>query len=239
MNKLNFITSLILTAAFSSVAYAGPSAKFAADWETNNVTLAAANCNELTALVSCSDGTAAEELLATIKVPQKKELLIGVSGEARLITLTEAKGKSTDAVSSKSIADTDLFLEVRTASVDEANVCNTAPTPDNSIKIAAPGKITLASRYQELEIDVDLTGTVGDLVSAVTVGLTLDTVAAHHFNFVAPNLDSGEYKVYACFTGTASVTADIDGAAGAFVAIQKRMLTVQEVRAVNSDFVVE
>ena len=87
---------------------------------------------------------------------------------------------------------------------------------------------------------MDVAGFADDPLGTVLVALELDTVAAHHFTFLAVNLDSGEYDIWACFSGDAITTvSDDDGLAEALVAIQKRIVTVQEVRAVNSDFVVE
>lgn len=228
MNVKNLMTTSILTTAIvSASAFAAPSAKFAADWAANNVTLA----EILPASTGSSDPESyAGELMATIKVPQKKELLIGVSGEARLVTVTTAK--SSGGVSSSSEANANLSLEVRYAPKGTENVCGAEQVGTT----AAPGKIHFNSRYQKLSVS---TTNFDDLDAAVEVGLTLDTVSAHHFNFVAPNLNAGEYDVWACFSGDALTAITGTGTAGAFVAIQHRMLTVQEVRAVNSDFTVE
>jgi hypothetical protein len=64
---------------------------------------------------------------------------------------------------------------------------------------------------------------------------------------VAPDLAQGTYDVVACFTGSASgsvstetindITSDL-GSGYSYAAIGKRMLTVQEVRAVKGDFIV-
>lgn len=229
MDFKTVIKTTMATAIFSNSAFADPSAKFAADWATTPVTLAEIIKGSGSSSDSSTDAEVrAAELMATIKVPQKKELLIGVSGEARLITLTSAKGKNNDGVQSSS-SDTTLSLEVRYAPAGAPDAC-----VSEAGKVAAPGPITFASRKQTLSVDV--TG-FDSLEGAVEVGLELDTVAAHHFNFIAPNLDSGQYDVWACFSGEAITTvSDADGDASAFVAIQKRIITVQEVRAVNSDF---
>ena len=76
------------------------------------------------------------------------------------------------------------------------------------------------------------------------IGLILDTVAAHHFNFVLPDMDQGEYDITAYFITTADVEVDIDevsveeggtvsGSAFANAFIGKYMVTVQQVRAVK------
>jgi len=78
------------------------------------------------------------------------------------------------------------------------------------------------------------------------IGLLLDTTAAHHFNFLLPNMNQGVYDIRAVFTTGARAEVDIcdegepcsydpDGtvaASGAATAvINKTMLTVQQVRA--------
>ena len=78
------------------------------------------------------------------------------------------------------------------------------------------------------------------------IGLLQDTTAAHHFNFVLPNMDQGVYEIKAFFTTGAHAEVDIcdegeecsydpDGtvtaSAYAKAVINKTMLTVQQVRA--------
>ena len=80
------------------------------------------------------------------------------------------------------------------------------------------------------------------------IGLALTTMAAHHFNFVFPDLPQGDYSVIATFktdamaAAEASCSADasycdpeVDGDASAVshAVIGKTMMTIQEVRAVK------
>ena len=79
------------------------------------------------------------------------------------------------------------------------------------------------------------------------ISLALDTVAAHHFNFVFPDLPQGDYEVVARFETKAHAEAEAscpesspyclegDGAAAghAVAWIGKTMMTIQEVRAVK------
>ena len=127
-----------------------------------------------------------------------------------------------------------MNLEVRFAPVGTPDVC-----VSEGGTVAVPGAITFASRKQTISVTVANFENAEALIGEVTVALELDTTAAHHFNFLAVNLDSGEYDVWACFSGEA-ITALSDAAladASAKVAIKQRIVTVQEVRAVNSDFV--
>jgi hypothetical protein len=106
--------------------------------------------------------------------------------------------------------------------------------------------VPLSLRAQYLSVDVDLVLTDGtdpipdvEIEGDVTVALGLLTAASHHYNFLAPNLPtSGDYAVAACFVGGA-LAAILDGEGKSFsvAALGKRMLTVQEVRAVkDADF---
>lgn len=184
--------------------------------------------------------------MSTIHVPNGKELLIGVSGVANIVTFTEAKGKNGGGTSTAE-AEGALNLEVRV--VPEGVPANCGGDVPAGGMVAAPGGLTFASRKQTLSVtvDLDIVGTITDpgdleIEGDVTVALGLDTTAAHHFNFVAPDLGQGTYDVAACFTGVADGFVEEDeigdNSVHAYVAIMQRMLTVQEVRAVQSDFIV-
>ena len=76
--------------------------------------------------------------LATIKVPQGKELLIGVSAEIGLVTDTSVKGKNGGGA--RAIAGGEAYVTVFAVPRDGGD----------SVK-AAPGKIMLSKRVQELD----------------------------------------------------------------------------------------
>jgi hypothetical protein len=246
------LISIVLASAVFSVTAMAQSAKFTAAWEDDKVALA-----EFAINYDLSGDTiiTAEETMATIHVANKKELLIGVSGVANLVTITEAKARN-GGFESVAEADGALKLEVRV--IPEGVSANCAGDVPVGGMVAAPGGLTFASRKQTLKVTVDLdivdvVGTCGgldqpdcvadtlEIVGDVTVALGLDTTAAHHFNFVAPDLAQGTYDVAACFTGAATgfVTEEEvgDNKVYAYVAVMQRMLTVQEVRAVKDDFI--
>ena len=250
MNRLLF-AAMAATTLFSATAMA-QSAKFTAAWETDKVALAefAINYDD-----SGDAIVTAEETMATIHIANKKELLIGVSGVANLVTITEAKGRN-GGFESVAEAEGALNLEVRV--VPEGTSANCGGEVPVGGMTAAPGGLTFASRKQTLKVTVDLdivdvVGTCGgddqplcvadtlEIEGDVTVALGLDTTAAHHFNFVAPDLRQGTCDIVACFTGAADgfVTEEEvgDNKVYAYAAIMQRMLTVQEVRAVKDDFI--
>ncbi len=233
-----------------------PSAKFAATWTTEPglksavvITDAAADTGEV--LVGPYTGYT----LATIKVPQGKELLIGVSAEIGLVTDTSVKGKNGGAA--RAIVDGQAYVTVFAVPHDGGN----------SVK-AAPGQIMLSKRVQELDAtlggviqscqvpcDAADTGAIvcEDIVieddCEVTdeeIGLLLDTTAAHHFNFLLPDMNQGVYDIKAVFTTGARAEVDICDAGdecsydpegtvtasvNAAAVINKTMLTIQQVRA--------
>lgn len=236
---MNFVA--VILSLFATVpSVAGQAAKFAASWETGTVTLV-----DITEAGGTDGGEGAGELLATIKPPgNKKELLIGFSGVVNIVTFTEVVARNKGGKGTAS-AEAGVNVAVKYGPKGSSNICSTG-------EVAAPGLVTFASRKQELSVEVDLdivcSDDVDDSVGCeltaddleidgfVSVGLGLDTTAAHHFNFVIPDVPVGEFDVLACYTGSGetSLTDGFDGDATAMLAISSRMLTVQQVRAVNT-----
>lgn len=236
-------------------AIAGASAKFAATWTDTPALASVAVIAD-----SAVDAVVVDEnvgyTLATIKVPQDKELLVGVSAEIGLVTYGSVKGKNGG--SAKAIADAEAYVTVFAV-----------PKVGGDSFEAAPGQIILSRRVQELSATLggviqdcedgnfDGTITIADdcTVTDEEIGLLQDTTAAQHFNFVLPNLNQGEYDIKAVFTTGARAEVDIcdsanntdfDGnptpcsydpdstvsaSAAAKAVVNKTMLTVQQVRA--------
>lgn len=229
-SKLLGLTAVAaLAIGFAASGAQAQSSKFTAAYETDTVGLAFA----YTGTANDPDfDFGFEKTVAYIKSPQGKELLIGVSGVANLITFTQAKGSNKGGKSTAE-ALAGIGMAVRYAPADQPGpVCLNGMT-------AAPGIVPLSVRYQKLSVDVDL-DVIGsseelDIEGYVEVGLLLATSAAHHFNFLAADLpQSTTYKVAACFVGFAY--ADVnndDNKALSAVLIGKRMVTVQGVRAVK------
>jgi len=231
---------------FAVSASASPSAKFAAVYGDGGPYVVSTAVITDATVDTVDSGSNSGYTFATIKVPQDKELLIGVSAEVGLTTDTSIKGRNGGAA--KSIAGAAGFVEI----------CALHAGTDVVAACAAPGPVTLSSRIQTLSATLggvieDCTDTSGDgvidvqtecTVSDEEIGLMLDTVAAQHFNFVLPNMDQGEYDITAYFMTTADVAVDIDevsvidggtvsGSAFANAFIGKYMVTVQQVRAVK------
>jgi hypothetical protein len=286
MKKLVFLSTLALILAFfvGSAMAGPPSAKFAATWGTerfNVVSVAETDDPAVTAFDSKTGHT-----LATIKVPQDKELLVGLSAEIGLYTDTSIKGK--EGGEAKALAGAGAHVYITAEPVDGYN---------GTYAVAAPGGVVLSARFQELSatlggvlqacIDEGTWSVTSDGTCTETcyedcnadilvveecdgensctdgqttipcdcyftdeeIGLLQKTLAAHHFNFVLPNMDQGVYNIKAYFT-TAAVadvyicdgTDDPDNPCGegtaeasavAKAGIGKYMMTIQQVRAVN------
>lgn len=258
--KRLIISTVLTSTLISAGAMAAPSAKFAAVYGDGGPYVVSQITVEGTADASDfneNDGFT----FARIKVPQDKELLVGVSAEVGLTTDTSIKGKNGGAA--KAIAGAKGAVVIVAHRVDDC-----APGDGKSCGVvAAPGDVTLNSRVQTLDAtlggviesctDGDLDGTIDVSTDCVVtdeeIGLMLETVSANHFNFVLPNLDQGEYNITAYFTTRTDAAIDIDEctvggdvddgclggdgevSARAFAEafIGKYMVTVQQVRAVK------
>jgi len=267
---------VLIAAAAATTLFAGPvmaagtpSAKFAATY-TDEPTVSAS------AAVSCSSTLGTEVVcsasssdnghtLARIKVPQDKELLVGVSAEIGLATFGAVKGKNGG--SGSALADASVSATL-----------HACPVPEGDCVAAAPGGIKLAGRVQELSAklggvikectfaaaetgDTTIDISTDCVVNDEEIALLLETVSSNHFNFVLPNLPQGVYDIKATFTADAMAevrlcdddyttgnsgnyqTEDCDddssvaGTAEAASIVNKTMVTVQTVRAAKGGIV--
>lgn len=265
MSFKNILLLTAITGALGSTsALAGPSAKFAATWDESSPKYTALavieNATADAIVLDRNDGY----LLTTMKVPQDKELLVGVSAEIGIVTDTSIKGREGGAA--KAIADGAAWVIVTATPVD-----------GGATVTAAPGAVTLSARFQQMSATLagvieectDYTGGIdgegfspGDegytdtpdgtidvaiecIVSDEEIGLMQDTLASHHFNFVLPNMNAGEYEIKAHFFTSVEAAVDINevsvaeggtvsGSSYAEAFVGKNMVTVQQVRATQS-----
>lgn len=262
---------LLICVAALATAFAGSamaqSAKFAAVYEDRDsyiivksdacASTEEAYCNDLGIDVA-GDSDEVVWGAATIRVPQNKELLVGLSAQVALYTFTEAKGKKGTRSTAVATAEGGVTMYAcPDPYIDGMSDCIEG----------VPGYITLSGREQELSavlggvlidcnFDVDLgedgagnitfTAENCDFEQEV-ISLGLTTMAAHHFNFLFPDMEQGDYTIVAKFGTSAAASAEVaceyettdcavedgDASAVAGAAIGKTMLTVQTVRAVN------
>jgi hypothetical protein len=233
------VTVLLATGAFAQ------SSKFAATYDNDVILVDVGingedgSCQEIEGIDVCTAiaGPVAEAELASLHVANWKELLIGMSGQINLVTLTQAKGKNAQGTST-AIAEGTVRAGVLVLPEGARQGNPTAATCARAFSaydrgdvnfFSAPGPVIFAARHQELSVTVDLdvindpvlcaadgdvpAGCVADLLDiegSVTVALGLDTTASHHFNFVEADLDSGWYEILACYD--LSALAEVSGA---------------------------
>ena len=244
VNKIVALTSaaMIMTFTGAMSASAGPAAQFSATVNKIQVNLACSG-------TACTDNQI-DEVVSTIKVPNRKELLIGVSAQVGITTQTTVKGKLGGGGAATSTGGVKVGVEL----CPRANFNAATKACSAGVIYGEPGTITLNARSQELSAilgGVITSCTVGDdgvidvgsecTVTDEQIRLLLDTLSAHHYNFVFPNVPTGEYKVIARFdadvatsTDETEVTGDTANEADASLVVGPRVVSVQIVRATNN-----
>lgn len=214
--SLTVVVVLAIIALMSAVAFAGPSSKFSAQVST-------------IALVPGTTSLDWSKVLSTsIKTPNKKDLLIGASFETGLYTKTVVKSSMGTLDTSTAVAGIKIMVTVDGAIVSPGEVIYDKRAQTLSAKLGG-----ILTSCQDLNLD----GII-DILTECTftdeeIGLILDTMGAHHFNFVAANLVPGDHivEVWAKIDTLSQSTA---GLAEASALVGKGSLTVEEVKATNA-----
>lgn len=233
------IVAVVALVAFVSGNAQAQSAKFAANWSTDVVSVKAGiaynPCDPTNTTPICTDQDGVpiepdednicyntESLLAKIGVAQQNELMVGVSAQIGLVTLTQAKKVADTTTLGEALAEAKVGVTLELRDPETGEVFQTA----------APGPVIFAARLQEIKV-----GGTSDAVE-VLVRLKLGTTAAQHFNFLFVDLIADTYDVVAVFDLSAFVEIfGEDSMAEAEVILGPRMVTVQEVRAVKDSLV--
>lgn len=257
---------VVLSSAMFSIGALAQSAKFTAVYDDSAEVVRSDACSSTVAgfcealNIGSNDSDEVATTIATIKVPQAKELLVGLSAQVGLWTSTVVKGKRGSYSRALAFAEGGVDLYA----------CNRA---SGNCYRGEPGHVVLSSRKQELEavlggviqtceleLDVDLdeltaSGSFNLMDCSVAneaIGLALTTLAAHHFNFVFPNLPQGDYDVVAKLSTSAAAESewncgdvynpcvlegeeDPSATGQAYAFIGKHIMTVQVVRAVKGE----
>lgn len=260
------IISVVLASAMFSVGAMAQSAKFTAVWDKTAQVVRSDACSSTETGfcdnlgISDNDSDEVATTMAYIKVPQAKELLVGLSAQVSLWTSTIVKGKRGSYSRALAFAEGGVDLYA----------CNQA---SDTCYRGEPGHVVLSNRTQELEavlggvieeceleleVDLDTETASGSFdlsdctVANEEIGLALTTMAAHHFNFVFPNLPQGDYEVVAKLSTSAAAESewncgeiypecvlgdeeDPSATGQAYAFIGKHIMTVQEVRAVRGE----
>jgi hypothetical protein len=177
------------------------------------------------ALAGVVDGDGFTKVLSTelSNSGTPKDLVIGLSFETSLFTMTMVQSKGGNKSTSTADAEIEMYVLV-------------------DGEPAAPGTVTFDKRHQELWAklggvldcqDYDLDGIVSFdecLLTEEEIGLILETKAAHTFNFLANNIGSGSHTIeaYARLSKDGSVEGMGDSDASA--SLGKGTLSVWEVQ---------
>lgn len=216
---LVFWAAALLVAVGAGQAAAGPSAKFAA--QVSNVTL-----------VQMTVGVTpwATVLSTTIKTPNKKDLLIGASFETGLYTQTQVKGKngSTDTATATATLEVRLLIDgVENAAYPYWVVF------DKRLQTLSATLGGVIGSCQDLNGDGVITVATECVVTEEMINLILETMAAHHYNFVVANLAAGTHTVDVQVRIGTTAEAGA-GTASAMAGVGRGSLTIEEVRATNA-----
>jgi len=141
MKKLMCVLTGICLASFVAglaMAEGTPSAKFAATWSEDITLGSVADTGNVTAGTSIIIDDDAGVTLTKIKVPQDKELLVGVSAEIGILTDTSIRGKNGG--NAKALAGGAAWVTIVAEPVNGGDDVE-----------AEPGTVILSGRIQELE----------------------------------------------------------------------------------------
>jgi hypothetical protein len=233
MNKTVYaITAAALFAFMATAAFAAPAAKFTA------------NVPSIKLINPAVTSASTKILRSFIKTPNQKDLLIGVSLETGLYTQTKVAGKNGDYTSASATAGIGITVLIDGVAVNPGTI--TFDERSQTLNAVLGGVI------QSCTFSVDPTtgqGTIDVATNCIVtnemIELILDTMAAHHFNFVAKNLPAGSHTIEVLATINAnsssgaampvcSPTTGLNNCYDAKAMIGHGSLTIEEVRATNN-----
>jgi hypothetical protein len=185
-----------------------------------------------------------------IKTPNAKELVFDVALQCALVTFTEAK--KTGGGTASASAEGRILVRVTATPVNNAGVVTGAslyaqPSNDtaNVLGFQDPTQdhdgITYCNRFQQLSVTYNNFACLDDPLTLVTetcelaVSLLLQTLQAHAFNFVLPNLTSGNWKIDVQARALANATIfNVESSARGEAFVGLGSMLVETVRLVKS-----
>lgn len=236
MRKLAYAFAAVALVGLSAGAWAGSASKFAA------------NVKDLTIVPASTVFGPTTVLTVPIKTGNKKDLLVGVSFETGLFTQTEVKSKggNKDTSSAEAALFVSVFVDGQQA---DPEVFPKEVIYDKRLQALSAilgGVIEECTDTGDFSIVNDVCVDAGGgpdgtitvececVVTDEEIELILDTMAAHHFNFVVRDLSAGDHVITVKVEGTTDTSAE-SGSASANVTVGNGSLTVEEVRATNQD----
>ena len=234
--------SIVCLAVVMAVAFGFGSA-FAANAKVSAV------CGDVSAVAA--DGEWHPIFTQDIRTPANWDLFIDVSLECGLTTDTTVVSKAL----ARELAEAEAVVMVRVL-VDPGII--------DKEKIANPGEITFARRHQTLiaRFAGDISGAISvdpetgvvtidlGLIEPEMLRLILDTMAAHSFNFIVPDVSVGDHKVVvqaklyylpdpAEYVPGDTAIDPVATSAAATAYLGKGSVTIEEVRMIKGVDVVE
>ena len=176
-------------------------------------------------------------LSTMIKTPNKKDLLIGGSFETALFTQTQVTGKNGSTNTSSASATLEVRILIDGQPFNPKDGTGAFPPIVMYDHRAQTLSATLGGVIQSCTVPLGgvINVAINCTVTDEMINLILETMSAHHFNFVAANLSAGTHKVEVQVrAGTTADTLPAGvGSASATAAVGRGSLTVEEVRAIN------
>jgi len=213
----------VLAAFGATPAFALASSKFAA--ALSDVTLVPSQ--------TASDWTTV--LHTSIKTPNKKDLLIGGSLETALFTQTQVRGKNGSTDSSSANATLDVRILIDGKEYNRATGTGAFPPQvvyDHRAQTLSATLGGVIASCTDLNGDGVIDVATECVVTDEMIELILETMSAHHFNFVAANLAPGVHQVE-LQVKVGSTASSIAGSASAMAGVGRGSLTIEEVKGIN------
>jgi len=177
-------------------------------------------------------------LSTMIKTPNKKDLLIGGSFETALFTQTQVTGKNGSTSTSSASATLEVRVLIDGQPFNKSTGTGAFPPIVMYDHRAQTLSATLGGVIQSCTVNL-VTGVINVATDCTVtdemINLILETMSAHHFNFVAANLDPGVHRVeIQVRSGSTADTSPAGfGTASATAGVGRGSLTVEEVKAIN------
>jgi len=177
-------------------------------------------------------------LSTMIKTPNKKDLLIGGSFETALFTQTQVTGKNGSTSTSSASATLEVRVLIDGRPFNKSTGTGAFPPIVMYDHRAQTLSATLGGVIQSCTVNL-VTGVINVATDCTVtdemINLILETMSAHHFNFVAANLDPGVHtvEIQVRSGSTADTSPAGFGTASATAGVGRGSLTVEEVRAIN------
>jgi len=262
------ITGICLLVFIAGTVFAqgDPSAKFAAAYSSSNLIVEsdASACagGAVPYAYQEAEDKASDVILATMKMPQGKEILAGISAQSKIILDTKVSGKNGGKATADALGK--VAVRIKAVNVDDPTDVY-FPVPSKLIVLNMQQQVldaTLGGVIESCNITVDELGVATPVniaedcvVTDEEIGLFTKSQSANHFNVVFVDMPQGTYHIKARFTvlsqtsAEASVYINTEGdpvfesgaCADAYskVVLGNRIVTLQDVRAVKDEGIVD